>query len=167
MENENMIELKITIAFKEIKKSSGIHAKAIGWWTKSNFYHVEMSVGDKWISSNSDEGGVTFKDLLPLNNKWTYIHLEPIIISNKTWNEIKQYIEEQKGKKYDWCGIFFSQILPFTLHSRNKWFCSEIVTKILQLLGVSKTFDLLPHITSPGDIARAIDANVLYNPIEG
>lgn len=167
MDNQELIKLDITLAFKEIKKSSGIHAKAIGWYTKSNFYHVEMTVGGKWISSNSDEGGVTFKDLLPLNNKWTYFKLEPVYLSSVTWENIKDYITSQQGKKYDWLGIMFAQILPFTLHSENKWYCSEICCKLLQLLGVKETYNLLPHEVSPGELAQALNINKPYKPIEG
>lgn len=167
MDTQEQVKLEITLAFKEVKKSSGIHAKAIGWWTKSNYYHVEMTVGDKWVSSNSDEGGVTVKDLLPLNHKWAYVKLEPVYLSNKTWENIQEYIDQQKGKKYDWNGIVFSQILPFTLHSNKEWFCSEIVVKLLQLLGVKEVYELQPHESSPGDVARAVNANVPYKPIEG
>ena len=41
MDNQELIKLDITLALRRFKKSSGIHAKAIGWYTKSNFYHVE------------------------------------------------------------------------------------------------------------------------------
>lgn len=152
---ETIIELDVTIAFEKVKKDSPFYDKSISWWTKSGYIHTEIIIGDKWISSL--DTGVHVKLLRPLKDQYTYKKLPTIKLRRQQYNDIMEWIYKQEGKSYDYTGIMYSQVLPLRLDNRNEWFCSEIVTKILQLLLVKEVFNLLPHLQSPGDLARLFD----------
>lgn len=157
---ENKIEkINVKLAFKVAVKGCGIVGKTISWWTKSKYYHIELIFGDYWISSNAECGGVTISPLAPLKHTWEYHDLGDIEITTKQLEYVKEFIKQQEGKKYDWLGIVCSQTLPFNWHSKNKWFCSEIVTKLLQLLTIKKAYDVDPNSMSPGDVARLFGCN--------
>jgi len=146
------MKVNIKIAFKKIEHDN-VLSGAIGWWTKSKFYHTELILGDKWITSDNNQG-VIIRDLKPLNNKWVYKNLGFIEVTDKQYKIILDWINEQYGKEYDYIGILYSQFLPFRYDDKNEWFCSEIVTKILQLFLIKEVLDLVPNLTSPGDLAK-------------
>lgn len=156
MANE-VVSVDITVAFKYIKKNTSFINKVIGWWTKSKYYHVELIIGSKWISSNPDKGGVTINDLRELNDNWHYCKLPSIEMTNDQVNLIMKWIYSQSDKKYDWSGIIWSMVFPFTLHNRNKWFCSELCTTILKLFLVEKVIDAEPNNVSPGKLAKLLN----------
>ncbi len=151
-----MKKVLIKIAFKRVKSDSGFYSKLISKWTNSPFYHCEIIIDNKWISAVEGKG-ITINNLKPLNNNWDYKDLGIVDVCDKQYIEIFNWIERQTNKKYDWSGIIFSQVLPLRFHSSSKWFCSEIVTKLLQLFVVKESLDLEPHLTSPGDIARIFE----------
>lgn len=147
-------QINVQLAFKPIDKNKSWVGKVISFWTRSVYYHVELILDKYWISSNADEKGVTIKELKPLKYNWEYKDLGTITLTEEQYHKIISFIESQRSKKYDWLGIIFSQTFPFKWHSRNKWFCSEIVTKILQLLLVEEVINKDPTDMSPADIAK-------------
>lgn len=147
------IEINIKLAFKRINSNSDLLEKAIGKWTKSKYSHVEIIIGTKWISSLPGKG-VHVLDLLPLNNTWDYHDLGKLRLSELQYNTLITWVKQQDGKDYDWVGIFFSQILPLQMNDTDDWFCSEYVTKILQLIGLLEVQDLQPNLVSPGKLAK-------------
>ena len=156
-------KLDVKLAFKLTDRANGsLVGKVIGWWTNSLAYHVEIIVGDNWISSNAEHGGVTINPLRTLKETWMYHDLGKIEVTEKQYSDFLDFIDSQKGKKYDWLGIILSQTIPFNWHSKNKWFCSEITTKLLQLLLVRETFDLDPNDVSPADLARLFNIHVPF-----
>ena len=154
MANIETVSIDVTLAFKYKKKGTSFMSKVICWWTKSRFFHVELIIGSKWISSNSDEGGVTIKDLKPLNDNWEYLQLPKIHLTKEQYDKIMMWINSQSGKKYDWTAIFLSTFLPLRWQSDNKWFCSEIVTTILKFMLVSEVINSDPGRITPGGLAK-------------
>lgn len=150
----DIINLDVKIAFKFKQPKESFANKLICWWTKSKYYHVELVLGDKWISSNPDVGGVTINDLRPLQDNYEYLELKDVRVTKEQYAKIAQWIDNQKDKAYDWYGLIWSQVFPFSWHKRDKWFCSEIVTTILKFLLVKEVMDLDPNDVSPGDLAR-------------
>lgn len=150
----DIINLDVKIAFKFKQPKESFANKLICWWTKSKYYHVELVLGDKWISSNPDVGGVTINDLRPLQDNYEYLELKDVRVTREQHTRIMQWIDSQKEKAYDWYGLVFSQVFPFNWHKRDKWFCSEIVTTILKFMLVKEVMDLDPNDVSPGDLAR-------------
>lgn len=159
MSNNEVVHLDVKIAFKYKKPKESFANKLICWWTKSQYFHVELIIGSKWISSNPDVGGVTINDLQPLKDTYHYLELKDVYVTVDQHNKIMQWISSQQGKKYDWCGIVWSQVFPFNWNSKNKWFCSEIVTTILKFMLVKEVMDSTPNNVSPGDLARKFNFN--------
>lgn len=142
----------IKIAFKRVTNTSTIPAKLIGKFIKSKYYHTELIINDLWISSNNKEG-VTIKERFETNEEWDYYEFPVMEILEKDYETILSYIRKQDDKSYDYLGIVLSQFIPFSIHNRQKYFCSEIVTRVLQLFLIEEVLDLVPNNTSPKDLA--------------
>lgn len=148
------MEIDIKLAFKKVNNKSSLFNKLISKYTKSKYYHTELVLNNNWISSDPKEG-VYIKEVDNIKNEeWDFIIFEKISISERDYGIIMDYIKKQDDKKYDFLGIILSQIVPFSLHNRNKYFCSELCTKILQLFLIEEVLDLVPNNTSPGDLAK-------------
>lgn len=150
MKRLDTIRLEIKLAFRKVDKND-IADKLIGFWTKSKYCHVEIILEHLWISSNLE--GVHIKELKPLKDTYDYFDFD-VIITHEQYKNLMEWLYRQHGKSYDKLGIIMSQLLPFRLDSRDKWFCSELVCKILQLLHVEEVVDNYPFLTSPGDLAK-------------
>ena len=68
----------------------------------------------------------------------------------------KNFIQNQIGKKYDWLGIINKVFIIFR-DSGNKWFCSEIVTKLLQMLYVKEVLDYEPSDITPAKLFHLLE----------
>ena len=143
----------ITLAFKKHSKKFSILENLIKIWTNCKYFHVEIIIKDKWISSNSESGGVTIKTLKPLKNNYDYFTLS---VDGRKLKKVMQFIENEKNSKYDWCGIFCTQFINLNKQNRNKWFCSEIVSEILKKFEVKEFKDIKPSEMSPADIFKMI-----------
>ena len=159
MANIDIVSIDVTVAFKYKKDDTSFTNKLICWWTKSRFYHCELIIGNKWISSNPDDGGVTIKDLKPLNDNWEYYKLPTIKLTKVQFDRIISWIKSQSDKKYDWYGLIMSTVFKLNWHNDNKWFCSEIITTILKFMLVNEVLNLTPNNVTPGDLARALNFN--------
>ena len=95
--------------------------KVIKWWTKSQYSHVEVVVGDTWYSSSPRDGGVRSMRMEDYNAE----HWDIIDYPGVSASDVFDLFRKTKGSKYDFIGILFSQVLPIGLHSSTKWYCSE------------------------------------------
>ena len=141
----------IRLAFK---KGTGAVSKSIRFWTKSDFSHVEIIIGTTekyWISSNPDYGGVRVNKLRPYKVTWSYIDIP---LKQNHFKEALRFAKSQENSKYDWCGILCAQFMKIHRDNSNKWFCSELVTTILQIYQTPETKDLYPAWVSPGDLFK-------------
>ena len=154
-----MRELDIIIGFyRSDSPSATFLDRLIAWWTKSTYSHVEIAVGNKWISVQTD-----YIRVLPLDrdklvelegNTYDYV-VKKIKVTHKQYMDFWQYVyEEMTPKKYDWLGIFTSQIIKIGVQDNNKWFCSEATCKLLQILGDEKAWRCNPEDMSPGDLSK-------------
>lgn len=130
---------------------------AVKTWTKSKYFHTEFIIGNYWVSANTN--GIARYNLRPLTERYDYIFID-CNITEEQYCKIIRFIDRQIGKQYDWLGIYLSQFIPIGSNSKNKWFCSEIVTKLLQLCLVEETFELQPHLVSPALIFKILNTMV-------
>lgn len=111
-------------------KSDGFFGKAIKWWTKSEFSHVEILFqgGVSWSSSFKD-GGVRFKRIPANANKWIYVDMP--MVEPAAEATIRAWCASKIGSAYGaWdCARF---VLPFLRSRPSQWFCSEAVLSALQ-----------------------------------
>lgn len=104
---------------------AGLFDRAVRWWTRGPYSHVELVLSDGvcWSSSARD-GGVRSKviDLDPA--KWDLVEVDGNELAARWWFEI------HRGKKYDYLGLF--GFVWRTVRSPNsRWFCSEAVAASL------------------------------------
>jgi len=128
--------MKITIALKKQSKEELLGKlvdAAIKWWTKSKYFHVEMIINNKWISSNPGVGSVYIRDLAPLKENYDYFEIE---VDGRKEKKVMRFLESQVSKKYDYWGLIFSTIFTLNIEDRNKWFCSELVSEALKNFGI-------------------------------
>ena len=148
-----MEKLAVKLAFKKLDKNSNFVAKSVAWYTRSEYYHVELVVNDIWVSVFPGTG-VKLNTLKPLKDTWDYKDLPSIELTKKQYLIFMEFLKEQENKKYDFLGIFLAQVIPLKINNRDKWFCSELVVKLLQMLYVKETFSLVPASTSPGHLEK-------------
>lgn len=149
--DDGTVDVRVMVAFKKAKPDDRFVVKLIKWWTESDLIHSEIIIGNTWVSAN-DVHGVTLNDLRPLNNKWLYVNLGYITLLPYQYEAIKNFVIDQKGKKYDIMGIIFSQFIPFKIQHDNKWFCSELCVKLLQMLLIRDLNNFTPARYSPADL---------------
>lgn len=154
--------MEVIIAFKKEDNSDSslftkISAKAISWWTKHPYYHCELIFKNKWISSHPDLGGVRLLPLKELRPTWDYYKINLPEISTEQEEILWGFLQEQINTGYDWKGIFLSQFMKLGINSDTKWFCSEIVVKLLQLMYCKTLIDYVPNKISPADLFRILE----------
>ena len=129
--------MEIKVAF--YKGEGNWKNKVIRWWTKSPYSHAELILpdGTTWVSISpmltstvSERNIDTVKNL----NDWDILSFE------LSWREpvrdyqlgqLYSFIEETKGAKYDWLGMILSQMCPYLIKHRDKWYCSEWIAHAL------------------------------------
>jgi len=108
----------------------------INLWTRGPYSHVELIDAHEgepdpekwhWYSASAfKEGEVRVKMMRPYNpDNWDVFDVKFPEDPECKLTAFNVFCEES-GKKYDWVGIFLSQILPLDRHVEDKWFCSEI-----------------------------------------
>ena len=142
--------MTITVAFKHKVSDNFLtrmKQELIKKWTKSNYFHVEIVIGDNWIEADNDIGLVKHK-LRPYSDKYDYIDIEiPDCAVNI--DNVNSFIDSQMGAKYDWTGIYLSQVIKLGVDRKNRWFCSELVSRIMQMYGIEVFQYIKPENVSP------------------
>ena len=110
--------------------------KIIRWWTKSPYSHAELVMPDNytWISiSPLLTSVVSYRIKIDFDlKKWDFVELQ---IDDKQHKMLLDFFEETKGCNYDWIGMILSQLLPFHIKRKNKWYCSEWIAYALRISG--------------------------------
>jgi hypothetical protein len=149
--------MKVLIAF--YKGKGDFSDTLIKWWTKSKYSHTEIILNERWFSSSPrTPSGVRSKLIKKEKGKWDYIEID---LELNQINSILNNFKLEEGKKYDWAGIFLSQFFPFRIQNKNKWFCSEIVSYLLQKAEVIDD-NRLPSSYNPGNL---FDKLVFYGKL--
>jgi len=145
--------MKVILAFKHKlsdRFSTRLKQKIIQKWTRSPYYHVEIIIDGEWIEADNSKGLVRHK-LRPLSDAYHYVEV-PVNKCAHTQNLVDSFIDSQMGSKYDWVGIFLSQVIKLGVDKKDKWFCSEFVSKILQIYNVEPFIYVKPENMSPKDV---------------
>jgi len=108
--------------------------KTIRWFTSSLYSHCEIIMGGMQLSSSIMEGGVRNKEHIRNTEKWDYVTVTGRLDSNRIIN----LFSSENGCGYDFKGILLSEIFPFEIHSKTKWYCSEICAEALRVAGCTE-----------------------------
>ena len=106
--------------------------KLIRKYLKGKYSHVELVLGNLWYTSSPRDGGVRVKGIVMKESNWDLLHIP---VSSSQVKDIRGFFHNNMGKKYDWAGIMFSQVLPLEKDNPDRWFCSEICSRALQIAG--------------------------------
>lgn len=129
------------LAFYVAKNGNWVD-KLIGWYTKSQYSHVELIHNGYWYSTSPRDLEVRRKTIRGTEGHWVYKDVEIDLLF------LEDFFFLTKGSKYDWLGIFLSQFLPLNTHSMNRYFCSEWVATVLKIPS--------PHLYSPQDLYEEV-----------
>ena len=148
----------VVLAFyKANNKHATMIDKLVALWTKGPYSHVELVYksgnAEYGISADYDTNKVRKRVHVRNYDRWEYMPLQV-----ESLKHILEFYELVKDDKYDFLGIFLSQILPLGVDANNRWFCSEFVTKALLIGGVynRKLWLYKPEYVSPNKLARIV-----------
>ena len=142
---------KVQIAF--YKGKGNFFNKLIRWWTKSSYSHVEIVIDNTWYTSATWESGTVARKLVPNPKKWDVV---TISCGDTAISALKSSAEAKLGKRYDYYGIMFSQVLPWKGDKADRWFCSEFVYDTLITAGVLPA-EYKPEEVSPGKLYKILE----------
>ena len=89
-------------------------------------------------------------------DSWDYVNIPKLEINKENLLALEKWLNEKNGDKYDWIAIFLTHIVKLRIDHKSKWTCSELVSKILQLLQHQDFIDVRPDSMSPKDIANIL-----------
>ena len=129
--------MKIKVAF--YKGKGDWKNKIIRWWTKSPYSHAELVLPDNvtWISISPLLSGKvmqrSIEEVADMND-WDFISFdlswrEPV--RNYQLKQLNSFISQTNGAKYDWAGMILSQVFPYLIKHRDRWYCSEWIAHAL------------------------------------
>lgn len=121
-------------------------------WEGGKYSHCEvLTPAGLWLSSSPRDGGVRYKDIEVDFTKWDFV---AVPVNAEKFTAASTWGAAQVGKKYDWLGIFLSQVIPLCIEDPKKFFCSEFCIKFFQHLGYLK--EVVPQAHGPNGFYREL-----------
>ena len=140
--------MKVTIAFRKANRHwlSQLVAKL----TKSQYDHSEIIIGTVWVGAHF-KGGVTTRHVeYPLHSSWDYIDVP---IDPKYNHKAVKFVDSIRGSGYDFLGAIVGEGLNLpAFNHQNKYFCSELVTTIMQQFNSKEVKGINPVTISPQEL---------------
>lgn len=131
-------------------------ALAIRLFTGCKWHHCGVIYNDDFVIESRAVGGVKAVKLDDFKNRGDYV-----IVDFECENELKatRFLYSQIGKSYDWSGAF---AYPFRgdWQDKEKWYCSELVAKALEIGGCKLFRDDVRSIT-PRDLYISRVGNII------
>ena len=129
---------KIRIAFFKGDKKEW-HHRFIRWWTKSPYSHAEIVLddGETWVSISPflfTRVAARVRTHVPPDD-WDYLEFR---VTPEELHALKDFISETTGDGYDWPGMLLSQVLPFIIKGKGRWYCSSWIAHALSHAGIVK-----------------------------
>lgn len=131
----------------------------IAWATRSPYSHCELlraarmpEPGEthRCIGASLMDGGVRIREIVFDEGKWHFLHVP--WAPDDAWERAASRV----GSAYDLRAFVWTHLFNFRRHTRDKWFCSELIA---DALGIS-----MPHAYSPGDLLRLVgDHSTTWN----
>ena len=139
----------IKLAF--YKGPEDIFGKAIRLWTWGKYSHVEVMIGGEMFSSRAGIGTRCLMYPRIIDGQWDYVDV-PVDAGQEA--HISKWCVSEMNCRYDWRGIFLSQILFLNREDPDKWFCSEFCAAALKVGGLLP--GVVPHKMSPNGLYRKL-----------
>jgi len=154
-------------------------AKAIQVWTGCPIFHcgICLPMLNKWIEVDEGRYGdksraVWVNTCEGYVNQWfdsdkfrvieisapkSYISDYQLTLINDFIYHISSEVNNGEGSAYDWKGIFLAQFIHLGANDSSKYFCSELVAKILAMLGFPPFIVQEPSQYNPCTIFRTLE----------
>lgn len=100
--------------------------KAIQWWTKGPYSHVEIVIDGLWYASSPHDGGVRVIAVEHDPSKWDMIRLD---VDSQ---QVIDYFTTRVGIKYDYLGAL-GFVLRILGNDTKRLFCSEVAAGAIGL----------------------------------
>ena len=143
------------------KNSKTLFWRLIHWkqekypWRYNRYTHIELIFEDWQAFSSSElDKWVRFKQIDFKQENWDFIDIE---VSEKKYNKVLEFCESKTWNEYNWYGIIFAQIFNLNWKWNEDYFCSEIVTRVLQEIGLFCTESAL--FVCPARLAQLLEEN--------
>jgi len=153
--NQELVEIKVAL----FKAQTLIPSKAITLWTKAhkphNYSHTEIVFSSAiYFGHDVESQTIKFKDKPDTTEEVDYYIIK---IPKELEQTAFQFAQDHDGAKYDWLGITMTQFINLGMNSTYKWFCSEIVVRLLQIMGFYPLFEEQAHKISPYGLHKRLD----------
>jgi len=104
------------------------------------------------FSSHLADNGTRFRKMEQFNA--LYWDMLDIPTTEAEEEIVRNFCGNELGCRYDWWGIWFSQVIPLRREHPDKWFCSEICAAALQKIDLLGSFK--PCTLSPGKLFKRL-----------
>jgi hypothetical protein len=122
------------------KGPEDIFGNLVRLWTWSKYSHCEIEFSPapgegRGIRCSALSMGVCWRPALTGTEvaNWDSI---PVKLTAEAEQRGLEWCTQQIGDRYDWPGIFFSEILPLRRRAESRWFCSELACEFLEVVGL-------------------------------
>ena len=138
--------------------------KVIAWWTYGPIVHTSITLDNITYEAKGNLNKVIKRTH---KNKYNPKIHKKLQVTEKEFNTIKTFLEKCLNDKYDYYGIL-GFVLP-TKDRTNMWFCSELVSNALKIIGRKEFMKLEPSTISPNQLYSIlygkdlVKYNRLYN----
>ncbi len=132
--------MKIKIAFFKGERKTLLH-RFIRWYTKSPYSHAELVMpdGEQWVGISpflTSRVGIREKSISLENQKenWDYLTFTlnwRTPVREYQFKQLNKFIQKTLGSRYDWIGLIISNLTPFLVKKRDRWYCSEWIAHAL------------------------------------
>lgn len=156
------VKIQPKLAFRKVTSKKDRMGRLINWWCDSKYFHVELILEDKWISSTPKDN-IYINDLKPLDHEsYDYVTLRAIEIDHNVRADVWKFLRSIEGTKYDMFGLLHNQVIGANSYS-DKYFCSEVVVETLQYLGYGEVFGSNGAEYTPQDIYNVFTQDNISN----
>lgn len=116
------------------------HHRFIRWWSKSPYSHAEIVLddGETWVSISPflyTRVAARIRTNVS-RDEWDYLVFR---VTPEELHALKDFISETTGDGYDWVGMVLSQVLPFIIKGKSRWYCSSWVFTALNYAGIIRS----------------------------
>lgn len=134
------------------RRAPGFFSWLIRLWTRSEFSHCEVVFGESTMISAVE--GIGVRCVIALGDfdpkTWEVVPVPLPYYEHKAY----AWAISELGCKYDWYGIMFCQVFKWGRHHKDRWFCSEFCTAVLQEVGLLP--GVKPYQQSPGKLYKLL-----------
>lgn len=151
-----------TVSIVFYKGPGTLAEKLVRLWTSSPYAHCEFGRSDGLYHSNDRFRFISRTHSMEINPlDWEVCEIE---LPCEIIDRVERRQLRKNGTKYDWIGIFFSQVFRLGYHDKKRWFCSKSNTDDLvyayRLMHRSKKEQYAPYVKRFSIFSRITPQNI-------